>query len=194
MHGRARSFHLTALRIGIAFAVLLAALAGLGYWADENDNFHVITPGQAYRSAQLEAEELRGYLREYEMKSVLNLRGRQEGKTWYHEELKVCAEERVRHYDLALTAHRAPNGDEIEELLDIFAAAPRPILIHCEGGADRTGLAAAMWRMYVVGENKNRASAELSWRYGHLPLGRKKALDDFFAAWTPPGAAGSLSE
>ncbi len=166
-------------------APVLLLLVALSLWVQENDNFHPITPGEAYRSAQLEPHELGSYIEKYGIRSILNLRGRNQRAPWYREEMKISAGLRVKHYDVPLTAYRPPGPDDIRALVAVFREAPRPILIHCQGGADRTGVVAAMWKVIVDKEGKAEARRQLSLHYGHLPWGRKTVLDRFFADWNP---------
>ncbi len=44
---------------------------------------------------------------------------------------------------------------------------------------DRTGLAAALWKIFVDKEPKALAQKQLSLRFGHFPIGPTSALDDF---------------
>jgi protein tyrosine/serine phosphatase len=71
------------------------------------------------------------------MRSIINLRGKEIGEPLYEEELATCRELGVRHYDFGLSTGRTPSSHEIEKLLRFFRIAPRPVLIHCQGGADR---------------------------------------------------------
>ena len=60
------------------------------------------------------------------------------------------------------------------------------VLIHCKAGADRAGLAAALWKMAIDGAPKSEARRHLSIRYGHMPLGPTQALDAFLENWVIP--------
>ncbi len=68
---------------------------------------------------------------------------------------------------------------DIQELLRLFNTAPRPVLIHCKVGADRSGLAAAIWQGVIEGRPKSEAKKQLSFVYGHMPFGPTQALDEF---------------
>lgn len=151
----------------------------------EQGNFHAITPGEAYRSAQLDRDELKGCIRRYNLKSVINLRGQSAGCGWYQDELGICEQYGVRHFDSSIPADRSPSPDQLKTLRHIFANAPRPILLHCKAGADRAGLAAALWKVVVNGEPKALARKQLSLRFGHFPFGPTSALDDFLKKWQP---------
>jgi undecaprenyl-diphosphatase len=175
------------LRIVIAALVLLM-LPPAGYFGvymRVQGNFHAITPGEAYRSAKLDKEKLEYYVKKYNIKSIVNLIGEDPRKPWYQKERQVSAEHNIRHYDLSLSATEPPTPADARRLVEIFQTAPRPVLIHCKGGSDRSGLAAAMWKVVVDNEPKSEARKQLSILYGHLPIGKTTALDDFFAQWEP---------
>lgn len=179
------------LRLKSIAAVLLSLLIlteGYFLYMEEQGNFHPITHSEAYRSAQLDRDELEYYIKKYNIKSILNLRGENPNASWYTEELRVSTEQNVKHYDIALSASRELTNEEIQKLTDIFKSAPRPILIHCQGGADRSGLAAAMWKVIVDNEPKSEAGRQLSILYGHLPMGKATAMDRFFENWRPSEA------
>lgn len=151
----------------------------------KNGNFHAITAGEAYRSAQLDKDQLAYYIKKYRIKSILNLRGKNASKSWYENELNFSAENNVMHYDVALSAYREPGQKDIREIMDIFQHAPRPLLIHCQAGADRSGLVAAMWKVVIDKKPKVEADKQLSILFGHLSIGSASAMDDFFQKWNP---------
>jgi len=166
-------------------AVILLSAAGYIVSVRVQGNFHPITPGEAYRSAQPDGDDLAGYVKKYGIRSVLNLRGQHVGEGWYDEELAASAKLGLQHYDIALSASHELSGADVGQLLEIFKTAPRPLLIHCQAGADRSGLAAAMWKVVVDKDPKGVASKQLSLRYGHVPFGETQAMDRFFERWNP---------
>jgi protein tyrosine/serine phosphatase len=166
-------------------ALLLLFGATYLLYMEEQGNFHAITYGEAYRSAILDRDELEHYIQKYEVKSIVNLLGHHPNKRWYREEIEVSVDHNIKHYDLSLTATREPSDEEAAKLVEIFKSAPRPVLIHCKGGADRSGLAAAMWKVIVNKEPKSEAAKELSILYGHIPIGKTVAMDRFFKDWNP---------
>ena len=169
----------------VSLSVLLFLAAGYAVCMEEWGNFHAITPGKAYRSGETDRDELEYYVAKYNIKSILNLQGIRASDQHYRDEIAVCRERDLAHYDLRLSADKKPSGDTIDQLISIFKVAPRPILIHCKAGSDRAGLAAAIWKVVVDGESKRLAAEHLSIRYGHLPFGAATAMDDFFAEWEP---------
>jgi len=175
------------LKISItALAVVLLLPAGyFGVYMQVQGNFHPITPGEAYRSAKLDRDELEHYIKKYNIKSIVNLLGEDPRKPWYQEEIQVSAQHNIKHYDIHLSATHEPTEEDARKLVEIFKTAPRPVLIHCKGGSDRSGLAAAMWKVIVDKEPKSEARKQLSMLYGHFPIGKTSAMDHFFEHWHP---------
>jgi hypothetical protein len=58
----------------------------------------------------------------------------------------------------------------------------RPGLIHCKSGADRAGLAAALY-VLIEGGSSAQALAQLSWRFGHIKQSNTGILDAFIATY-----------
>ena len=162
--------------------ILLSALGAGVYWAYTftTGNFHTITDGEAYRSAQLDKTQLEYFTKKYKIMSILNLRGKEPGSQWYKNELEVSNERHIAHYDITLSALSEPDKKDVEEMLTIFKSAPRPILIHCLGGADRSGFAAAVWKRVIDKAPKSLAARQLSLLCGHLPFGKTRVMDKSF--------------
>jgi protein tyrosine/serine phosphatase len=169
-----------------ALVVLFLLPAGyFGVYMQVQGNFHPITRGEAYRSAKLDRDKLEYYVTQYNIRSIVNLTGEHPRKPWYREEIQVSAQHNIKHYDIQLWAHHEPTEEDVEKLVEIFKTAPRPVLIHCKGGSDRSGLVAAMWKVIVDNEPKSEARKQLSLLYGHFPIGKTSAMDHFFERWDP---------
>jgi protein tyrosine/serine phosphatase len=173
-------------QLALAIIVLLALLSG-GYrlYLNEQGNFHAITQGEAYRSAQLDIDEFEYYVKKHNIRSIINLRGENPRKQWYREEITFCDANNIKHYDISLSSSKAPSEEDVRRLVEIFHTAPRPVLIHCLAGADRSGLVAAMWKVIVDKEPKSEAEKQLSLFFGHFPIGKTAAMDRFFQSWDP---------
>ena len=172
------------VRAAMMATCTMVLIIGVRFWyLEEQGNFHPITPGQAYRSAQLDGDELAHYIRKFKIHSVINLRGENADKPWYQEEIATCRQMGVSHFDIGLHSDKAPGLPKLEKLLRLFQQAPRPVLIHCKAGADRSGLAAALWKVAIDGVPARVAKRQLSIRYGHMPIGPTQVLDAFFDQW-----------
>jgi tyrosine-protein phosphatase SIW14 len=87
------------------------------------------------------------------IKSDLNLRDNQSDKEF----LKKRDIERFR---VKMNSEQVTEAQIIEALQDILAA-PKPILVHCKHGADRTGVVIAFYRMVFCNWTKQQAIDEL---------------------------------
>ncbi len=93
-------------KIAIAVsALLLLVSAGYFLYIEEQGNFHPITHGEAYRSAQLDRDEFEYYIRKYAIRSIVNLRGRNPDAPWYREEKMVSAENNIEGTMIFLCPH-----------------------------------------------------------------------------------------
>lgn len=150
------------------------------------DNLHPVVAGSVYRSAQLDTPNLERVASNYGIRSVLNLRGSCPGFPWYEEETRTLERLGIRQYDVALSSGMVPGVPEMREMVRILQAAERPMLIHCRRGSDRTGLVAGMCLLLEPGRTLAEARAQLSWRYGHIPLGATSRLQwvmDWYEDW-----------
>lgn len=161
-------------------ALVLAVPPGLWWIGAIGGNFREVVPGRLYRSGQLDGDRLARTIRRYRLKSVLDLRGAGAGGRDYTEEVAVCRRLGVVHLDLRMRATRLPRPGEASALVAALDRLPRPLLVHCAGGADRAGLAATLDEAIEEGRPLDAAQAEgLTWRYGHLAFTQAGALDRF---------------
>lgn len=173
-------------------SVLVAlVLSGCGYGVYDDfaplrltDNFHVVKWGRAYRSAQLDAETLGLLVDMLGIKTVVNLRGENASEAWYDNEKALLEAEGVKLVDIRMSANELPQREELLKLYDTFLTAEEPILMHCKAGADRTGAAAAIWRMVLLGDSRARAARELSVCYGHFEVATPE-MDELISMFEP---------
>jgi len=166
-------------------SILLAGLVGAAGWAGYlrlSGNIHTVDPGVAYRSAQLSPSQLADLVKARHLRAVINLRGASPGSRWYDDELAVTTQAGVQHFDLHLSANAEPNDSLVAQLRRLLRDVPRPFLLHCEGGADRAGLASALYDVDVLGLAPEVADQQLTFRYGHFPwlTSRTGAMDRTF--------------
>jgi hypothetical protein len=153
-------------------------------------NLGVVDAGHVMRSAQ-PTSQLPSWVREFKIRSILNLRGGTPEDSWYDAEVRLAGETGISFYDLPLSAIRRPSRRELLKLIDLLERCPYPLLIHCKSGADRTGLVSAIYLMVRRGMPPERAREAFSIEFGHVPLFGAEHLHeplDEYAAWLKASA------
>lgn len=168
--------------------------AGMALWAGYvllTGNIHEVEPGVLYRSAQLAPERLDLLIQAHHIRTVLNLRGTFPGTPWYETEVATVRDAGAEIISLPMSANSQPDAALLASLLYALRTAPRPILVHCNAGADRTGLAVALFELLEEGKPPREADDQLSFRYGHFPwlTSRTGAMDRTF--WQVAGTFNS---
>jgi protein tyrosine/serine phosphatase len=156
-----------------AVRFLLIAVAAIGSYAAytyRTNNFHTVIASQLYRSGQPTAEQIAEWHHRYGIKTIINLRGRYPSKDWYQIERAVAQGFGINMIDYRLSSKRELAADQVEELLAILAKAKPPILIHCSGGSDRSGLVSALYVAGVAHGSEAYAELQLTPFFGHFPL------------------------
>lgn len=169
-------------------------VGGAFLFIQHGGNFHAVEPHQVYRSAQPSGEELRKAVATHGIKSVLNLRGDNTGQPWYDEEVRTVREIGIQHLDVRLSAYQVLSVQQMDEIIRLIHKAPKPLLIHCGSGADRTGLVSALYRL-SRGQPADLASQELALRYGHTTVlaPRSVAMDKSLEAYLQGGRLATLA-
>lgn len=166
--------------IGLLLAVVSLVITYVIHLVETN-NFHVVVPGAVYRSAQPSGADLIKYHERLGLRSVVNLRGVNPQAAWYRDEVEVTKRLGIKLITFEMSAKRRMSPDRARDLIQVLSRAPKPMLIHCNGGADRAGLAASLYLAGVARIPEETAEGQLSILYGHIPLiSRAKAMDDSF--------------
>ncbi|HVC56404.1 MAG TPA: dual specificity protein phosphatase family protein [Stellaceae bacterium] len=176
-----RSLKIAVVALGLSAASFGAYCGVIIY----EGNFHAVAPGVLYRSAQLSDAQMQTFVHQYGIKSVLNLRGANPGSPWYDDEVAESRKLGLVHYDYSLSAKRFVTRPQIAAIVAILRRAPKPLLIHCMSGADRSGLVAALYRYVIAGASADAADQQLSLVYGHFPylMSQSVAMDNSFWAY-----------
>lgn len=125
------------------------------------DNIYEIAP-EVYRSGQPTAEDMQA-LDDFGVRTVLNLR-------WDHSDESIASGTNLILKSVPMRASDIKD-DDIVAALKIIKSSPKPILIHCWHGSDRTGVVVAIYRLVFDGWTKEQAIEELMWdSYGHHSL------------------------
>jgi protein tyrosine phosphatase (PTP) superfamily phosphohydrolase (DUF442 family) len=157
----------------LAFAVEFCRVMLLG-------NFHVVVPGLVFRSAQLSDTELEAVIEKHGIRTVINLRGCCNPFPWYLDECRATHRHGVNQEDIGFSAGRLPPVPEIRRLVEALERTEYPVLIHCNRGADRTGLASAVVTLLMTDASLAEGRRQLSPRFSHLALRRLANQDRFF--------------
>ncbi|MBT9382824.1 tyrosine-protein phosphatase [Pseudooceanicola sp. CBS1P-1] len=174
-------------RLAAAGGIVVFLLAAWAGWLQLTGNVHTTLPGELYRSAQPDRAALTRAVETHGIRSVLNLRGPNPGKDWYDREIDASNDLGLVHADFALSARREPDAQRMADLIALMKSLPKPLLIHCRSGADRTGLAAALYLAALKDVPEAQAAGQLSFAFGHVSaawLSKAAAMDRAFADWT----------
>jgi protein tyrosine/serine phosphatase len=158
--------------IKISSLSILGAVAAMGIYMGINQisgNFHEVIPGELYRSAQPGAAVIDAAVQRYGIRTIINLRNEKRG-SWYAEEASAAEKNGVTLINYPLSSADMVSVGESEDLAEVMRRAQKPILIHCEHGANRTGLASAIYVGAVARGSELLAELQLSPLYGHIPI------------------------
>ncbi|MDR0247481.1 MAG: dual specificity protein phosphatase family protein [Burkholderiales bacterium] len=137
-------------------------------WAvliDKKYNFHQVTP-LFYRSAQFDKKQV-AKLAELKIQTVINLRN-------HHSDDSILAGSGITAVRVPMNTGNIGDEEVVKALRAIRQAkAKGPFLLHCQHGADRTGLITAMYRMLYQGWTRAQALDEMqNGGYGYHAIWR----------------------
>lgn len=119
-------------------------------------NFFQVSP-DLYRAAQITDQAAPNLAKApFGIRTVVSLRH-------WHDDLRLLGTLTYYgiHYDSIPSNAGHPEEEDVVSFLAIIATAPKPILVHCQHGADRTGFMSAIYRIVVQGWSKDEAMNEL---------------------------------
>jgi protein tyrosine phosphatase (PTP) superfamily phosphohydrolase (DUF442 family) len=121
-------------------------------------NLFQVSP-DLYRAAQITDQAIPLLAKApFGIRTVVSLR-------YFHDDLRLLSPSTLTlsgiHYDRIASNAGHPEDGDVLRFLAIIATAPKPILIHCQHGADRTGFMSAIYRIVVQGWSKKEAMDEL---------------------------------
>jgi Protein tyrosine/serine phosphatase len=136
-----------------------------------------------YRSSHPMPQQLRDAARAG-VRTVLSLRGPEVHMGSNRLEWDACRRLDMRVVHFAIGSRDAPSREELLGLEALLRTLPRPLLIHCKSGADRAGLASALYLMLVEGRPLEEARRQLDfWRHGHIRQAKTGILDHFLECY-----------
>lgn len=137
-------------------------------------NLTEIAPG-AWRSNQPSPRGLMR-LKKLGIKTVLNLRGVNQ-RSPYLFEAETCQNLGITLISANLAARSLVPRQNLVKLLNIFDTIQHPFVMHCKSGADRAGLASALYLLHVKGVTISQAKKQLSFRFLHIRSSSTGILD-----------------
>jgi tyrosine-protein phosphatase SIW14 len=129
-------------------------------------NLYRVSDG-LYRGAQ--PSEAAGYesLAAMGIKTVVNLRGG-------HDEGELCRQQGLEYVYIPMKPWNFDEQDVIRFLQVASRVENQPVFVHCRRGADRAGMAVAVYRVVVEGWSKEDAILEMTkGPYGYNPMWKK---------------------
>lgn len=143
---------------------------------------HWVAPG-VYRSSHPLPSQLRAAAR-LGIRTVINLRGVDPGIASNRLSWEACERYGLKLVHFPLFSRQAPTREEILGLNELFRQVERPLLLHCKSGADRAGLASALYLMLQEQASVEVALRQLSLlRFGHVRQAKTGVLDHFFECY-----------
>jgi len=144
-------------------------------------NFHWVLPGEVGRAAQPYIGMWGPFLRGNGIRGLINLRGRNPDYGWWRNETKVCEAAGITHLDAMLDSRKLPTRAMLSALFEAFDGVPRPFLLKCSGGQDRTSFAAALYLIHRDGWGAMEAARAQFARfpYLHFPKRHQRWLKQF---------------
>ncbi len=115
-------------------------------------NFHKISD-ELYRSGQPTASGLRN-LKAMGIRTVIDLR-------WLNSERSAATGSGLEYEHIHMTVLSPEESDAVKFLQIVTDKKRTPVLVHCQYGADRTGLMCAIYRVAVQGWTKEKALKEM---------------------------------
>jgi protein tyrosine phosphatase (PTP) superfamily phosphohydrolase (DUF442 family) len=147
---------------------VLAAMvvAGLLFvaWDQATHNFGEVQRNRIYRSGQMPASALTRTIRDHQIRTVLNLRGTNKDP-WYAVERATTLEAGATQVDIPMSSCVWMSRAQLRTLIATLDTAEYPILIHCQWGAERTGLASAFAELLRPDSTIEDARGQFSIRY-----------------------------
>ena len=110
-------------------------------------------------------------LREYQIKTVLNLRGPNPRDSWYRDEVATTLAAGATQIDLPLSSCVWMSRIQFRTLVRVLDTCEYPVLLHCAWGSERTGLASAVATLLSPGSTLADARRQLALRYLYVSLG-----------------------
>jgi protein tyrosine phosphatase (PTP) superfamily phosphohydrolase (DUF442 family) len=170
-------------RLVLAVLTLLlppATYVGYRSWID---NFAAVVPGRIYRSDQMTGSSIAKTVGTYGIRTVLNLRGPNPAQPWYLAERAATTGAGATQVDVPMSSCEWMSRAQLRALVRVLDSCDYPLLIHCQWGAERTGLVSAFSELLRPGATLADAEHQFSVRYLFLPIKDGKVMAEHLAQY-----------
>jgi hypothetical protein len=145
-----------------------------------HSQFPLGVPGEAAGDAGL-GRRLGPFLKRRGIRAIINLRGRNDDLSWWKKETATAKAGGIAHLDAMLDSRKLPTRKMLVRLVECFDTAPKPFMLKCSGGQDRTSFAAALFLIHRDGwQAMPAAKAQFArFPYLHFPKTHQRWLKAF---------------
>ncbi len=133
-----------------------------------------------FRSNQPYPFQIKRDIKKKNIKSIINLRGERHCSSYYLEK-KTCEENGIKLYNFPISSRDIPDKSKLIGFKELLDRVEYPCLMHCKSGADRAGLASALYLIYKRNYSLMLASNQLSLKHLHIKYAKTGILDHFFS-------------
>ena len=156
--------------IPVLYGALLAPVASnYVFNTAVHRNLHEVVPERLYRAGVMNPERLKRVIREYKIKTVVDLRL---SGPWDYQygvsEREVVEETGAKYYHSKLRSSALPTQQRVDRLYRVIDEAETPVLFHCDDGVHRTGFATVLWLVEKEGYSFSDAMRQISLWYGYF--------------------------
>jgi len=125
-------------------------------------------------------------------RTVINLRG-EHGTGYYRLEKEACEKNGIAFHSVQMRSRDIQRSKMVRKYHEILEVVEFPVLIHCKSGADRAGIAAAIYLLDHEGKDVEEAQKQLSLKYGHVRSASTGILDYFLERYAQIKAETGMS-
>lgn len=158
-----------------ALSLVIAAQEDRSY--EKLPNFHRVNEN-LYRGAQPQRGGLKK-LSEIGIKTIINLRGASDDTRGEQAEAEALG---MRYFNIPMSGLGRPTDEQVERALAVIDARENwPVFVHCQRGADRTGVIIAVYRILREQWTAEQAIAEAK-RFGmsSFQFRKKGYISDYY--------------
>ena len=136
-------------------------------------------PGDMFRCNQPYPHQIKKDIRKYKIKSIINLRGERHCSSYYLEK-NFCFINKIKLYNFPVSSRDVPDKEKLLKFIELVNKVEYPCVMHCKSGADRAGLAAALYLIYKHNYSLEEAIKQLTFKHLHIKYAKTGILDYFF--------------